>query len=100
MALKPNESKSKCSRTKRLELRITLGQKDFLARAAASLGRSLTDFVVTSAGETAARTVKEHESMIFSDRDRKFFIRALLNPPAPGARLRNAARYYRQHFGE
>jgi hypothetical protein len=38
MALKPNESKTKRSRTKRLELRITLGQKDFLARLPHLLG--------------------------------------------------------------
>jgi uncharacterized protein (DUF1778 family) len=95
-----HESKTKISRSERLEARITLEQKDLLARAAALLGRSLTDFVVTAAYETATRTVREHDAMILSDRDRKVFVNALLNPPAPGARLRKAARRYRQHFGE
>jgi uncharacterized protein (DUF1778 family) len=93
-------STSRSSRSARLEARITLEQKDLLARAAALLGRSLTDFVVTSAYETAARTVREHEAMILSDRDRKVFVSAVLNSPAPSARLRKAARRYKQHFGD
>jgi uncharacterized protein (DUF1778 family) len=99
-SIEANESKSKSSRSARLEARITLEQKDLLAKAAALVGRSLTDFVVTSAYETAARTVREHEAMVLSDRDRKAFVTALLNPPAPGARLRKAARRYKQRFGE
>lgn len=99
-SIETHESKTKSFRSERLEARITLEQKDLLARAAALLGRSLTDFVVTAAYETATRTVREHDAMILSDRDRKVFVNALLNPPAPGARLRKAARRYRQHFGE
>jgi uncharacterized protein (DUF1778 family) len=95
-----HETKIKSSRSARLEARITLEQKDLLARAAALVGQSLTDFVVTSAYETAARTVREHEAMILSDRDRKVFVNAVLNPPAPAGRLRKAARRYRQHFDE
>ena len=98
--METHESKTKSSRSARLEARITLEQKELLARAAALLGRSLTDFVITSAYETAARTVREHEAMILGDRERKVFVSALLNPPAPGARLRKAARRYKQHFGE
>lgn len=94
------ESKAKSSRSARLEARITLEQKNLLAKAAALLGRSLTDFVITSAYETAARTVREHEAMILSDRERKVFVSALMNPPAPSARLRKAARRYKQHFCE
>jgi len=93
--MKTHESKPKSSRSARLEARITLEQKELLSRAAALLGRSLTDFVVTSAYETAARTVREHEAMVLSNRDRKIFVKALLNPPTPGARLRKAARRYK-----
>ena len=99
-SIETHKSKTKSYRGARLEARITLEQKDLLVRAAALLGRSLTDFVVTSAYETAARTVREHEAMILSDRDRKVFVSAVLNAPAPGARLRKAARRYKQHFGE
>jgi uncharacterized protein (DUF1778 family) len=87
-------------RTARLEARITVEQKDLLSKAAALLGRSLTDFVVMSAYETATRTVREHEGMMLSARDRENFVSALLHPPAPGARLRKAARRYKKRTGE
>ena len=87
-------------RTARLEARITAEQKDLLSKAAGLVGRSLTDFIVTSAYETATRTVREHEAMMLSVRDRKSFVSALLHPPAPGARLRKAARRYKERAGE
>jgi len=99
-SIETHESENRSSRNARLEARITAEQKDVLSKAAALLGRSLTDFVVTSAYETAARTIREHEAMVLSERDRKVFVSALLNPPAPGARLRKAARRYKQRFGE
>jgi uncharacterized protein (DUF1778 family) len=95
-----HESESPSSRNARFEARITAEQKDLLSRAAALVGRSLTDFVVTSAYETAVRTIREHQAMVLSERERKVFVGALLNPPEPGARLRKAARRYRQHFGD
>jgi len=87
-------------RTSRLEARITEEQKDLLSRAAALLGRSLSDFVVTCAYETAARTLREHQAMTLSNRDREVFVAALLKAPAPGARLRKAARRYKRHGSE
>ena len=99
-SMETHESENPSSRNARLEARITAEQKDLLSRAAALVGRSLTDFVVTSAYETAVRTIREHQAMVLSERDRKLFVGALLNPRAPGARLRKAARRYRQHFGD
>jgi uncharacterized protein (DUF1778 family) len=88
------------SRTARLEARITPEQKDLFMKAAVLTGRSLSDFLIACAYETAARTVREHEAMMLGARDRKVFVAALLKAPAPGARLRNAARRYKQHAGE
>jgi uncharacterized protein (DUF1778 family) len=83
----------------RLEARITPEQKKFFLKAAALTGRSLTDFVVASVQENATRAVREHETMILSVRDREAFVAALLNPPAPGARLRKAAQRYKERSG-
>ncbi len=80
----------------RLEARITENQKALFQRAAALTGRSLTDFVVSSAYEVAARTVREHEAMTLSARDRDVFVAALLQAPAPGKRLRKAAKRYKE----
>lgn len=79
----------------RLGARITDHQKALFERAAALSGRSVTDFVVSTAEEAAARTVREHEIMTLSARDSEAFIAALLNPPEPGPRLRKAAQRYR-----
>jgi uncharacterized protein (DUF1778 family) len=83
-------------KTARFEARITAQEKALFLRAAELTGRSLTDFILACAHETATRTVREHEAMILSARDREVFVSALLNPPAPGARLRKAARRYKQ----
>jgi uncharacterized protein (DUF1778 family) len=37
---------------------------------------------------------------MLSARDRENFVSALLHPPAPGARLRKAARRYKKRTGE
>lgn len=99
-SMERRDSESPSSRNARLEARITAEQKDLLSRAAALVGRSITDFVVTSAYETAVRTIREHQAMILSERDRKIFVGALLNPRVAGARLRKAARRYKQPFGD
>ena len=81
----------------RFEARLTPELKSLLQRAATLTGRSLTDFVVTSAQEAATRTLREHEAMNLSVRDRQVFVAALLKPPTPGPRLRKAAQRYKRH---
>ena len=83
------------AKTARLEARITAEQKSLLLAAAALAGCSLSDFVVDSAQAAAARTVREHEIMTLSARDRRRFVAALLDPPAPTARLRKAVRRHK-----
>lgn len=81
----------------RFEARLTPELKSLLLRAATLTGRSLTDFVVTSAQEAATRALHEHETMTLSLRDRQAFVAALLKAPAPGPRLRKAAQRYKRH---
>jgi uncharacterized protein (DUF1778 family) len=95
-----SETETQSPRTSRLEARITPEQKDLFLKAAALTGRSLSDFVIACAYETAARTVREHEVIALSARDRQAFVAALLKTPAPGARMRKAARRYKQHAGK
>ena len=83
-------SKKTAQKVERLEARVSPEAKALCQKAATLQGRSLTDFVVTSAVEAAARTVREHEFVELSRRDRIAFVEALLNPPAPNARLQKA----------
>ena len=79
----------------RLEARLRDEQKALFQHAADLTGRSLTEFVVSSAQEVAARTVREHDVLTLSGRDRRFFVEALLKPSPPNKRLRQAARRYK-----
>jgi len=87
------------AKTARLEARISGKQKALLQHAADLTGRTLTEFVVSSAHEVAARTVRDHEILRLSARDQKVFVDALLRPKAPNSRLRKAARRYRSLTG-
>lgn len=91
-----NGSDTGAPKKARFEARLTPDQKALFLQAAAITGRSMTDFVVSSAQEVAMRTVREHESMTLSARDRETFVAALLKSPAPGKRLRKAADRYKK----
>ena len=83
-------------KTARLETRVAAEQKKLFQRAADLTGRSLTDFILNSAQEVAARTIREHDVLTVSGRDREHFVSALLQPPAPSRRLRQAAGRYKR----
>lgn len=91
-----DKAESSSGRTARLEARITEQQKAIFLRAAKLTGRSLTDFVVASAQENATRTLRDHDAMVLSNRDRKAFVESLLNAPEPTTRLRKAAQRYKE----
>ena len=94
MATMPAEASAKDDR---LEARITASQKEILQRAAELEGRSLTDFVVSSAQAVAKQVIQEHEILRLTARDREIFVNALLNPLAPNTKLRRAAqRHYKE----
>jgi uncharacterized protein (DUF1778 family) len=63
-----NTSDHLTSKTARLEARITPDQKALFERAAALSGCTISDFVINSAQEIAARMVCEQEMMTLSAR--------------------------------
>jgi uncharacterized protein (DUF1778 family) len=83
------------SRTQRTEARLLPEQKKRIEHAASIKGMSVSDFIVQNADEAATRTIQEHEAWVLSDRDRDLFVNALLNPPEPGERLKEAVKRYR-----
>lgn len=84
------------ARNKRLEARVTPAQKALIERAAALSGRTVTDFVVSSAQTAAEETIRTHEILALTARESAAFVEALLNPPAPGENLRAAAQRYKE----
>ena len=70
-------------------------QKRTSKRPASSL---LSDFMVQHEDDAAIRTIQQHMSWTLEAEDRNVFVQALLNPPAPGTRLRAAARRYKSRL--
>jgi uncharacterized protein (DUF1778 family) len=79
----------------RVEARLNPEQKRRIEYAARLAGTSVSDFLVSSAEDAAARTIERREVWTLTDRDREVFVKAMLRPPAPSARMRTAARRYR-----
>ena len=80
----------------RLEARVAPKQKRLIERAAALRGTTVTDFVVASAQEAAAKTIHDFEVLTLRQDARELFVRAILNPAAPNEAARKAATRYRQ----
>lgn len=83
----------------RFAARMSAEQKQVLEQAAGLTGCSLTDFVMRSAQAAAEETIRAHAAMQLTARETATFVEALLNPPAPSARLRAAAARYRAFTG-
>ncbi|MCL1962255.1 MAG: DUF1778 domain-containing protein [Desulfovibrionaceae bacterium] len=86
-------------RNARLEARVPSAQKALFQRAAALSGRTLSELVIDSTQEMAARIVHEHEVIRLSRQEQIAFVSALLTPPEPGPRLQKAAQTYRRKAG-
>ena len=83
-------------RTERTEARLLPEQKKRIERAASIKGLSTSDFIVQNADEAAIRTIQQHETWSLVDRDRDVLMQALLHPSKPSARLKAAAKRYRE----
>jgi uncharacterized protein (DUF1778 family) len=84
------------SRRARLEVRITEAQKALIERAAAYQGRTVSDFVVSTLASAAENVIHDHEIIRLNAAQSLAFAKALLDPPAPNAALRRAARKFRR----
>jgi uncharacterized protein (DUF1778 family) len=98
MARSTSQKPALRARAERLEARISRNQKELFQRAAELQGRTLTDFVVSSAHEAAVRTIEKTQIIRLSAQDSQAFAEALLRPRKPNERLRAAARRYIDRF--
>ena len=86
------------AKRERLVARTTPEVKAIIQRAADLEGRSLTDFLASSALAAAQESIQTREVIRLSARDSAILIEALLNPPEPNEALRDAARRHREGF--
>ena len=97
MATSSRAGESRLRSQARFEARLPAATKELIERAAGLGGRSLSDFVISSATEAAMATIERYEKLILVDNaDREMCARLLLNPPKPNKALRDAAKRHRQ----
>ncbi len=88
------------SRAARIEARIAPDVLAAVKRAAEIQGRSVSDFVVSAAQEAANRTIAETDIIRLSVEGQRAFAEAIISPPAPTAKLREAFAIHRRLIRE
>lgn len=83
----------------RLVARVTDEQKALIQRAADVQGKSLSDFVVSTLQDAAARTITNHETIMLGVKASEAFVEAMMRPAPLPARLEAALLRYRQTTG-
>ncbi len=79
-------------RNERLDARVTREEKEIIETAAHLRGTSASDFVRMVTKEAALNTIREHELLTLSEKSKRIFVEALLNPPKPNDKAVAAAR--------
>ena len=79
----------------RFDTRWTEEQKSLFERASTLGGfRSLSEFVFFAVQQRAEEIIEKHEQIISTKRDQEIFANALMNPPSPNSKLKQAAKRY------
>lgn len=81
--------------TERLEARVPRDLKQLFQRAADLQGVTLSDFIIASSRKAALQTVEEQQIIKLSVRDSRKFLKALISPGRPNAKLRAALKRHR-----
>jgi uncharacterized protein (DUF1778 family) len=83
----------------RIDFRISKEQKEFIKYASGLKGfKNLSEFVIYCINTEANRIVKEHEEILKTLEDKKIFIEAILNPPKPNDKLKEAYKSYQEYM--
>jgi uncharacterized protein (DUF1778 family) len=82
----------------RLDLRIPRKQRGFFEQAFEIGGfRSLADFLISAASKKDEAIMEKHDNWLSSENDRKSFFSALVNPPAPNDKLKQAMKRHSEY---
>lgn len=85
--------------TERLGARVPAAVKRHIERAAELSGRSVSDFMISSAQAAADETIRRYAVIELTARDSCLLADALLNPAQPNAELGAAFDDYREFTG-
>lgn len=87
------------TRTARLEMRVTPGDKEILEKAAALSGQPLSSFALSTLLEKARSMLVDTQTITLSRRDMKRFFEILEADEEPAPALKAAFRRYREGRG-
>ena len=75
----------------RIDVRISREQKELIKYASELSGfKSLSEFIVFHIQAQASKIIKDSNTILHSIEDKKIFLEAILNPPAPNDALKKA----------
>lgn len=75
----------------RIDVRISKEQKELIKHASSLRGfKSLSEFIVYCVNTEASKIIMDNERILKTIEDKKIFVDAILNPPAPGEGLKKA----------
>ena len=80
----------------KLEASVNPKIKALLQEAADLEGRTLDDFVMSTAEAEAYRVIERHRVLKLNREDSQAFVEAILNPQPPNDALKKAAKWYKQ----
>jgi uncharacterized protein (DUF1778 family) len=81
----------------RIDVRISKEQKELFKYASELRGfKSLSEFIVFCIKSEANKIINENNEVLKSMEDKKIFVDALLNPPAPNNKLIEAHLTYKE----
>lgn len=93
-------SETSKAKNNRIDLRVTLEQKEVLERAAALKGVSLSAYTLFHLLPAAKQEVDSHEKLVLSNHDRDLFMSVMDNPPELAGKLKGVIKKYREKYGK
>lgn len=83
----------------RISFRVSRVTKEILEKASEIKGRTLTDYVVSTAREAAMKEVQEHAQLVLSEMEKNAFFEALMHSPEPSVKAFEELEQARALFG-
>ena len=84
------------AKSARIETRVSAEQKELIERAAAYVGRSVSEFVLGNVEQAAKAVIEEHERIKLDRQQSRVLVDSLLSPASPNKNLRAAASEHRK----
>ncbi|GAB3356363.1 hypothetical protein GCM10027566_19240 [Arachidicoccus ginsenosidivorans] len=81
----------------RIDIRISKDQKELIQYASSLMGfKSVSEFIISCVSREAKEIVADNNQILKSIEDKRIFVNAMINPPAPNAALKKAYKNYKK----